>query len=187
LKLIPPGEFEVEYKPFWNRDIVIIGRGKLANLYQYKNSIPTFTINTAIEFYKNPWYTVMLEAHFRELKDIDIIQNQNIIFIKKREMQEMQLVYGCTPSIFISYMIKRMNKGTSIYLQGFSMDEIKNTKYPTYIRRNQNYDWNRQIGAFKKCKILADALNIKLKLINETTKLSFIQHENPPKEIIVNG
>jgi hypothetical protein len=66
------------------------------------------------------------------------------------------------------------------------MDEIKNTKYPTYIRRNQNYDWNRQVEAFRKCKLLADSFGIKLILINENLKLPFITRGIPQKEMLKN-
>jgi hypothetical protein len=185
MKLITPKDFEIEYAPFWNKDIVIIGRGKEAGTFKYKEDVPVFAINTAVEFYPNPWYIVMLEAHFKELKDIPIIQNHNIIFIKKSEMREMKLAYGCTPSIFISYMLKKMNKGTTIYLQGFSMDEERNLKYPSNAHRKcNNYDWNRQIQGFQKCQSLAKINNIELILIDKNDKISFIKNENPKKEML---
>ena len=178
-------DFLVEYDIFSNKDIVVIGRGKDANKFKYRSQVPVFCINTAVEFYPNPWYVVMVEPHFKELKDIPLFLEYTTLLIKKRDYTESKVVTGCTPTIFISFMLNRIMKpNTKIYLQGFSMDEESNKSYPSKLRHCLKYNWERQIEAFKKCQLLAEKKQIELILIDKNKKLSFIKQGIPPEEML---
>jgi hypothetical protein len=162
--------------------VAVIGRGKCASKYHYIPNIAVFVINTALEFYPDANFVVMVEPHYKELKDLPLFADSNIILFHKKDYAKGKLVCGCTPSIFISFLIDQMKSGSTIYLQGFSMDEEKNLKYPSKITKNKAYDWARQIKAFQLVQDRARQKNIKLILIDENSKLPFITHKQPNKE-----
>ena len=167
--------------------VAIIGRGKDANKYKYVPNVSVFVINSALQFYPTANYVVMLAPHYRELKDLPLFKDSIIINFPKAYYVGNKLICGCTPSIFISFLLKNMKQVSTIYLQGFSMDEEKNTAYPTQIKKNMVYDWNRQIKAFERCQALANEKKINLVLINENSRLPFIQKGIPKKEHLQHG
>jgi hypothetical protein len=161
---------------------VLIGRGKDARKFVYNESVPVFAINTALEFYEDSHYVVMVQAHFKELQHLPMFENSTIIHISKIYMKQNGLVPGCTPSIFLSFLIQNMKSDSTIYLQGFSMDETCNTKFPSPIPKSRVYDWSRQVEAFRRCQTLADAYKINLILIDKNTKLPFMKNGVPKME-----
>ena len=159
--------------------VAIIGRGTCASKYHYIPKISVFAINTALEFYPDANFVAMVEPHYKELKDLPLFENSTIILFPKRTYAKGKLVCGCTPSIFISFLIEQMKSGSIIYLQGFSMDEEKNLKYPSTITKNKAYDWPRQIKAFQLVQERAKKKNVELVLIDKNLKLPFITHKQP--------
>jgi len=167
--------------------VVIIGRGRDASKYKYVSRIPVFAINSALEFYPTANMVVMVQAHYKELKDLPLFSESTILHINRKYQVTNGLIPGCTPSLFLSFLIKEMKNGSTIYLQGFSMDETENTKYPTNISKNKKYDWARQIQAFQKCKARAVEKNIKLILIDDNPRLPFITKGVPQQEDLISG
>jgi hypothetical protein len=167
--------------------IVVVGRGKCASKYKYKSGILVFTINSALEFYPDAHATVIISAHYNELKDLPLFADATILRISRQYQQENHLIPGCTPSIFISFLLYKMKAGSTIYLQGFSMDEDFNKKYPSPQPRCRNYNWNRQVEAFSKCQQLATKKGINLILIDENSRLPFIKKGIPNEEDLDHG
>jgi hypothetical protein len=185
MEVVNTSQFQQCYWPsIKSNSIVVIGRGRESGTFSYQSHIPTFVINTALEFYPNPWFVVMVQAHFKELKDLSIFSNSRVLLITKKERAELRLVAGCTPSIFISYIINLMLPYSKIYLQGFSMDEVQNPSFPSPIPRSRIYDWNRQVEAFRVCHLLAEEKHIEMIIIDECKKLPFIKRGIPPGEMI---
>ena len=165
--------------------VAIIGRGRDAAKYKYIPNIPVFAINSALEFYPDANMVVMVQAHYKELKDLPLFANSTILHFNRKFQVSNGLVPGCTPAIFLSFLLKQMKRGSTIYLQGFSMDEEKNTKYPSPLKSSQVYNWVKQVTAFQKCQQLAEHQGIQLILIDENPKLPFIKHSVPNQEDIL--
>ena len=134
--------------------VIVIGRGSGKTAHIYDKNIPLFFINDSMlpnekspQLY--PYATcfgtsVIVETHFT--KNFPLVNHNctNIIYIRKIKMIQLELILGCTPSLFLSYLIK-YSECKRIILQGFSFDGISqiNDPFP--------YEWSRQKKTIGEC------------------------------------
>jgi hypothetical protein len=142
--------------------VVIIGKGKNADKYIFnKEKIIILTINDSVFNYKNFSHcTCIVEGHLN--KNLPLVMNnlEHAIIIRKNQVNENNLVIGCTPSLVISYLIQYTDF-KNIYLQGFSMDgeiimndpfieeKIKKIFIESVMQYNQDQDINKAYHHFK--------------------------------------
>jgi len=149
-----------------NKSVAIIGKGKYNSKYVFnKDTTEVFGINESILFYPHTKWTVIVEAHWKKNYPIVNGNVENIVYIPKGKMKPLKLISGCTPSLFISYILKHIqNWGKILYLQGFSMDgrSPANDPFP--------YDWKRQESAFRQCFDVAREKRITMGFVTPCTR-----------------
>lgn len=161
--------------------VAIIGKGKEAHKYKFNTAkVMVFGINDSILLYREAKYSVVIQGHWAKIFSNTNMMLENLFFISKRFMRNKQhnLVYGCTPSLFLSAIIQMVDL-KRIYLQGFSMDGVspKNELYP--------YDWVKQENAFKEIFKRCETRNIDIGFVSLCTRMSGYKRFEPLEEDII--
>lgn len=174
---------ELPFAKDWSkRTLVILGRGEGKDKYVWNpEHVDVFSINDSLLFYPGSCqWSVIVQAHFA--KNFRLVNGKcdSIIYLTKARMVEYQLVVGCTPSLFISYLLKYIPKFHRILLQGFSMDGVSSPdeQYP--------YDWDMQLRAFKSCFEIANARNAQMGFVTPNPRMTEYPHLNPYREELMN-
>ena len=164
----------VNWKKFPN--VAIIGKGKDANKYEFNpKKVKVFGINDSVKSYSGIKWTAIIEAHFhKNISEVNGIVD-NVILFPKLKIRNSGLAYGCTPSLFVSFLIKNIPLQT-IYLQGFSMDGVSPPGDPN------PYDWSRQRAAFVECFHRAKRVGIDMKFVTQNLKMKDYPYGEPKKE-----
>jgi len=153
---------------YHSRNIAIIGRGKGNDAFLYNpEKIFVISINDSCLFYPGQCETaVIVQAHFE--KNFPLVNGKvkNILKFNKADMVKNKVITGCTPSIFLSFLIKTGKvTGRNVYLQGFPLEgPSHDEKFP--------YDFNRQFRAFNDCFSLADQFNVNMKFVTPSERFS---------------
>lgn len=179
IKLYDISEFDkvVNWTKF--QTIAVIGRGTGANKYIYnQKKVFVLAINDSVKFYPQSKWSCVIEAHFHKIfQEVNGIV-ENMVLLPKLKIRNSGLVYGCTPSLFISYLIRNIPLKT-IYLQGFSMDGVSPPGDPN------PYDWNRQRGSFVECFTRAKHVGIDMKFVTTNPRMPDFPHGDPIKDHIL--
>jgi len=169
-----------------NKGIALIGRSPSGNSkflgWKYNHhSTNVFCMNDTRINYMDCEFTIILESHFKDWFDSPILENQKIAVIKSAEIyghRKLNLVTGCTPSLFLSYLLRYVDKYKPIiYLQGFGMDETHNST------TKQIYEWEHQFKAFSEVRNIAIKNGIELRLVTHSERLEKIINYKLPDSI----
>jgi len=161
-----------------NKTLALIGRGKENNKYIYNDKVVTFCVNDSVIFYPNPKWTVIIEGHW--IKNFPPVNGivENVCYLTKSAMKKYNLIAGCTPSLFLSFVTRYLPLKT-IYMQGFSMDGISPPGDP------HPYDWDRQVKALSACFNEAIFKGINIGFVTYTYKMQKYRRFTPSEEHIL--
>ena len=168
----------VDHFSLTSKTVVVIGKGQNKNKYIWGKNISVFFINDSMlpspkcpEEYPSAYdhTSVIVETHFPKNYPLVNFHCKSIIYIRKIKMTKLELIAGCTPSLFISYLIKHTGVNR-ILLQGFSFDGVSpiNDPFP--------YDWSRQYKTIGLCFELAREKKVEIGFVTPCTAMEEFRH-----------